>query len=61
MSVCCECCELLGRADHSSIGVPRSGVPDCDREAAIMGRPCPARGSCAMVKKMARAPIHVTK
>ena len=52
---------LSGRFDHSSRGVPPSGVPECDREAAIMGRPWPTRGSCATVKKMVRAPIHVTK
>ena len=51
MDVCCECCVMSGRADHSAIGVPPSGVPECDREAAIMERPCPTKGSCAMVKK----------
>ena len=43
-AVCC-------RADHSSRGVPPSGVLECDREAAIMGRPCPTKGSRAIVKK----------
>jgi hypothetical protein len=61
MSVCFECCVLSGRADHSSRGAPPTGVPECDREAAILGRPCPTTGSCAMVKKKVRAPIHVAK
>ena len=30
----------------------KCGVSECDREALIMGRPCPTRGCCAMVKKI---------
>ena len=54
--VCCQV-GLITRPEESH----RVGVPECDREAAIMGRPWPTRGSRATVKKMVRASIHVAK
>jgi len=37
------------------------GVSECDREALIMRRPCPARGSCAIGKKSCYAVIKKRK
>jgi hypothetical protein len=52
MSVACECCLFSGTGlcveqVEESAGC---GVSECDREASIMRRLWPARGSCTMEK-----------
>jgi hypothetical protein len=52
-SVCCECCVLSGRGLCFGLITRREesyecGVSECDREASVMSRHWPTRGSCTI-------------
>ena len=50
MSVCYECCVLLGRGlcDGPITRPEECGVSECDNGASILMRPWPTRGCCTM-------------